>query len=383
MSSTGGWPDHRAGSRPAAKERKMTVVDGGPDTRARPSAMVDVARLAGVSHMTVSRVLNDHPNVRPQTRQRVLDAIRQLDFTPNKAARTLATRRSNTLGIVTVDTALFGPASMVCGFEQAARAAGYFVAIASIRSITPKSVGSALNRLREQAVEGIVAIVPQDSGTAALRTMAADIPVVTIGAGSRPDVPAVGVDNVAGARMATEHLLQLGHATVHHVAGPQSWPEARERMAGWRKALETANAQVPEVMVGTWGARSGYDLGRRLARDASVTAVFCANDHMAMGVLRAFAEARRRVPEDASVVGFDDIPEAPFMIPPLTTVRQDFGALGRQSVDLLRDLAAGTQPTAAMSVLLLPELKVRRSSGRPPGPAAAGAGHGRRRVTPQ
>jgi len=372
MSSTGGWPE-RVGGEPAANGRVVSVVDGGPGARRRPTAMADVARLAGVSHMTVSRVLNDHPNVRPQTRQRVLDAIRQLDFRPNSAARTLATRRSNTLGIVTVDTTLFGPASMVYGFEQAAREAGYFVAMSSVRSPTPTSVVRALNRLREQGVEGVVAIMPHDAWAAALRTVTFDLPVVVIGGGRSADVAAVGVDNVAGAVMATEHLLRLGHPTVHHIAGPQTWPEARERVEGWRASLEAAGVPVPEALVGTWSAQSGYELGRRLAKDASVTAIFCANDHMAMGVLRALTEAHRRVPEDVSVVGFDDIPEAPFMIPPLTTVRQDFGTLGRQSVHLLRELAAGTGATP--SVRLVPKLTVRRSTARPCGPTLPRSGY--------
>ena len=316
--------------------------------------------------MTVSRVLNDHPNVRPQTRQRVLDAMRELDFKPNTAARTLVTRRSNTLGIVTVDTSLFGPAAMVYGFEQAARDAGYFVTIATVRSLAPKAVVSAVSRLREQAVEGVVAIVSDDAGADALRSVASDLPVIAIGVGDGIDVPTVGVDNAAGAAMATEHLLRLGHATVHHVAGPQSWPEARERLSGWRQALQAAGAPVPEWLVGAWSARSGYELGRQLVDDA-VTAVFCANDHMALGVLRAFAEAGRRVPVDVSVVGFDDIPEAPFMIPPLTTVRQDFGALGRHSVELLRELGAGAEADGTRSVRLRPELKIRHSGARPRG----------------
>jgi DNA-binding LacI/PurR family transcriptional regulator len=167
--------------------------------------------------------------------------------------------------------------------------------------------------------------------------------------------------------MATEHLLRLGHATVHHVAGPQSWPEARERLSGWRQALQAAGAPVPEWLVGNWSARSGYVLGRQLVDDDAVTAVFCANDHMALGVLRAFAEAGRQVPVDVSVVGFDDIPEAPFMIPPLTTVRQDFGALGRHSVDLLRELGASGDTDGIRSVRLRPELKIRRSAARPHG----------------
>lgn len=357
------------GSRRAAE---APVVRYGSQATARPSAMIDVARLAGVSHMTVSRVINDQPNVRPQTRERVLDAIRTLGFKPNSAARTLATRRSNTLGIVTLDTTLFGPPSTLYAFEQAAREAGFFVTVASVRSLTRKSVATAVDRLREQAVEGVVAIVPHDPGAEALRSLASALPVIAIGVGEDTHVPTVGVDNAAGAAMATEHLLRLGHTTVHHLAGPQSWPEARERRSGWQRALEAAGAPVPQWLVGTWSARSGYELGRRLLKDAAVTAIFCANDHMALGVLRAVAEAGRHVPADVSVVGFDDIPEAPFMIPPLTTVRQDFGALGRHSVELLQDLGAGREPPAegpraVRSVRLTPELKVRRSGARPPG----------------
>lgn len=333
----------------------------------RPSGMMDVARLAGVSHQTVSRVLNDHANVRPQTRERVLDAMRELDYQPNSAARALVTRKSNTLGIVTLDSTLFGPASMVYGFEQAARAAGYFVSIASINSLTRKSVTEAVNRLREQAVEGVVAIVPRDSGVAALTSVAPGLPVIAIGVGDGKEVPAVGVDNAAGACLVTEHLLSLGHSTVHHISGPSGWPEARERRAGWRRSLLAAGAYVPESPVGDWSARSGFEIGQELARDHSVTAIFCANDHMALGVLRALSEVGRRVPAEVSVAGFDDIPEAPFMIPPLTTVRQDFTELGRRSMELLTELAAGTAPRGPIRIQLTPELKVRASSARASG----------------
>ena len=206
--------------------------------------MMDVARLAGVSHQTVSRVLNDHANVRPQTRARVLEAMRELDYQPNSAARTLVTRRSNTLGIVTVDSTLFGPASMVYGIEQAARAAGYFVSIASISSLTRRSVLEAVNRLREQAVEGIVAIVPKDSGVAALASVSDGSWSRGVGVGERrPRCRASGGWTTSSGRcMATRHLLRHGHRTVHHISGPAGWPEARQRSAGWRKTLDAADA---------------------------------------------------------------------------------------------------------------------------------------------
>jgi DNA-binding LacI/PurR family transcriptional regulator len=327
----------------------------------RTSVMMDVARLAGVSHQTVSRVLNEHANVRPQTRERVLAAMRELDYQPNSAARSLVTRRSRTLGIVTIDSTLFGPASMVYGIEQAARAAGYFVSIASIRTLSRASVLEAVNRLREQAVEGIVAILPKDSAAAALASVPAGLALVGVGVGAAADVPMVGVDNEAGARLATRHLLDLGHATVHHISGPSGWPEARERCAGWRATLREAGVLAPKVLVGDWSARSGYRMGQRLAADRSVTAVFCGNDHMAMGVLRALAEVGRRVPEDVVVAGFDDIPEAPFMIPPLTTVRQDFAEVGRRSMARLVELTNGHR--TAERLRLAPTLIVRQSSG--------------------
>jgi DNA-binding LacI/PurR family transcriptional regulator len=326
----------------------------------RSAVMTDVARLAGVSHQTVSRVLNDHTKVRPETRERVLAAMRQLDYQPNSAARTLVTKRSNTLGIVTFDSTLFGPASMVYGIEQAARAAGYFVSIASISALGRRAVLEAINRLREQSVEGIVAIVPQDSAAEALDAVPVGISLVGVGIGHTSGVPMVGVDNTAGSAMATQHLLALGHPTVHHIAGPAGWPEARERRAGWREALAEAGAPVPEVLDGDWSSRSGYEAGRRLAADPSVTAVFCANDHMALGLLRALHEAGRGVPGDVSVVGFDDIPEAPFMIPPLTTVQQDFGEVGRRSMQLLVEIATGDRPHG--QILLTPSLQVREST---------------------
>jgi DNA-binding LacI/PurR family transcriptional regulator len=334
------------------------------DANRRSAVMMDVARLAGVSHQTVSRVLNDHDHVRPETRDRVLAAMRELDYQPNSAARALVTRRSNMLGVVTIDSTLFGPSSMLYGIEQAARAAGYFVSIASMSVLNRSSVNDAVGRLREQAVEGIVAILPKDSAAAALDSVPTGLAVVGVGVGGAATVPMVGVNNVEGAKLVTNHLLQLGHRTVHHLAGPVAWPEARERRAGWRRALRSVGAPVPEPLVGDWSARSGYEAGHSLVADPSVTAVFCGNDHMAMGVLRAVHEAGRRVPEDMSVVGFDDIPESPFMIPPLTTIQQDFNEVGRRSVQLLLEIAGGA--ATHENIQLTPPLKVRESSAPPP-----------------
>lgn len=349
----------------AGEAAKGSAVSRRRPRAKRSAVMMDVARLAGVSHQTVSRVLNDHPSVRRETRERVLAAMRELDYQPNSAARTLVTNRSQTLGLVTFDTTLVGPSFMVYAVERAAREAGYFVSIASARSLETRSVVDAIRRLREQAVEAIITIAPLDSALVALEEVPGDLPLVGMGVGDAAGVSMVGLDNVAGAALATGHLLELGHRTVHHIAGPDGWPEARERLAGWRSALAAAGAPVPEPPVGDWSARAGYEAGRLLAADPDVTAVFCGNDQMAIGMLRALTEAGRRVPQDVSVVGFDDIPESPFLSPPLTTIVQDFAELGRRCVDVvLQQIITGLR--TADHLRFAPRLVVRDSTTRPP-----------------
>jgi DNA-binding LacI/PurR family transcriptional regulator len=298
----------------------------------------------------------------------VLNAIRELDYRPNTAARTLVTRRSQTLGVVSFDTTLYGPASMLYGIEQAARSAGYFVSIVSLRSLDGRSVQEAVDRLRDQAVEGVLVIAPQTSAVGALAHLSSVVPVVAVGAGAQSRVPGVAVDNEAGARLAVRYLLDLGHRTVHHVAGPANWLDAQARRHGWESALEALERPTPEPLAGDWSARSGYEAGLRLAEDPEVTAVFCANDHMALGVLRALHERGRKVPAEVSVVGFDDIPESSYLTPPLTTVRQDFGELGRRGLELLveqleqQDSTPARRRQARQRVLVTPELVLRQSS---------------------
>jgi DNA-binding LacI/PurR family transcriptional regulator len=303
--------------------------------------MADVAKVAGVSHQTVSRVLNGHPNVRAETRTRVLQAIDQLGYRRNLAARALVTRHSRTLGVVSFNTTLYGPASTVYGIEEAARNAGYFVSIVSLRTIDRAGVHDAIDYLAEQGVDGIVVVAPQRAAAQALADLRTGVPAVAVGGGRAEEVSVVSVDQVEGARLATRHLLDLGHKTVWHVSGPSGWLEAEGRIEGWRSALAAAGCAAPEVLTGDWSPRSGYRAGRRLAARAAgataraVTAVFVANDQMALGVLRALNEEGVRVPEQISLVGFDDIPESEFFSPPLTTIRQDFGDVGRRSIDLL------------------------------------------------
>jgi DNA-binding LacI/PurR family transcriptional regulator len=327
--------------------------------------MADVARLAGVSHQTVSRVLNEHPNVRPLTRDKVLAAIRELAYRPNAAARTLVTRRTHTLGVISFDTMLYGPASMLYCFERAAHDA-YFVAVASLPALDRGSMLYAVDRFLGQGVEGIVVIATEETAVAALAHVPPEVPLVALGCGTRAPVTSVAIDNTAGAAGATRYLLSLGHKTVHHVAGPASCLDAAERLDGWRAALVEAGVVVPDVLAGDWSAASGYERGGRLASVPGVTAVFCSNDTMALGVMRALTERGLRVPADVSVVGFDDVPEAGFYLPPLTTVRQDFAQLGRQALNTLVDRMSGALPPGPRVVRVEPELVVRASAAGPP-----------------
>jgi DNA-binding LacI/PurR family transcriptional regulator len=297
--------------------------------------LADVARLSGVSYQTVWRVQHESPHVHEETRARVQAVIRKLGYRPNTLAQALATGRSRTLGVVSFDTTLYGPASTLLGIEQAAHDAGYAVSIASLRSLDRAAVLDAVQRLRDQGADGIVVIAPQKSATDALRHLPSDGPLVAVEAGPDDSVPVVAVDQFAGAVAATRHLLDLGHRTVWHVAGPADWPEAVERVQGWRAALAAAGIRPPPLLRGDWSARAGYQLGQRLAGDPKVTAVFVGNDQMALGFLRRLHEVGRQAPRQISVVGFDDIPEAAYFTPPLTTVRQDFAEVGRRCLHVL------------------------------------------------
>ncbi len=280
-------------------------------------------------------------------------------------ARALVTGRSKTLGVVASDTTQYGPASTVYGIEQAAHDSGYTVSVSSLRSLNRGTVLDAIERLRDQGVDGVAIIAPHRAGADALRHVRPDFPAVAVEAGQNSSIPTATVDQRAGAAAATRHLLNLGHKTVWHLAGPADWQDAEERVLGWRTALESAGAPVPTILRGDWTPRSGYELGETLLKHDDASAVFVGNDQMALGLLRRLHEADRDVPGDMSVVGFDDIPEAAYFTPPLTTVRQDFAELGKRCLHILLARIEGQEELAR--VVVAPELVVRESSG----PAAA------------
>jgi DNA-binding LacI/PurR family transcriptional regulator len=327
--------------------------------------MDDVARLAGVSKQTVSRVLNDHPAVRATTREAVLEAMRTLGYRPSRSARSLASGRTRMLGVLSFDAARHGPAAILTAVNTAAQEAGYLISSIALDTADHDTVVEAVARLSAEGAEGVIAIAPQAWVGRALAAARLGIPLVVLESSLDDGTPLVTGDSRAGARKATEHLLALGHRTVRHIAGPAGWIPADRRLASWRAALEAAGAPVPKPLVGDWSAESGYEQGRRLAADPDVTAVFVSNDHMAIGVLHALHEADRPVPDDVSVVGYDDIPEAAHLLPPLTTVRTDFAEIGTRCLRLLlHRIDAGHEPPPASSVVPV-DLVVRRSSAPP------------------
>lgn len=344
----------------------MNDVVGGVGPGFRAPTLTDVARIAGVSTMTVSRVINGHPKVAAGTRDRVHAAMAALDYRPNIMARGLASGRSYNIGVLTVDTTLYGPRAALRGIELAARDRGYTVTIAHLDDPDQTAVAQGATLLRTRACDGVILLQPlmAEVQTDAAPASADLPPMVAIHAGTPGLYPVVSVDQRAGARLATEHLLGLGHRTVRHISGPQAWYEGLERAVGWTEALRAAGAEVLPVVQGDWSAASGYRAARALLAEPGVTAIFVSNDAMALGVLHALHELGLRCPEDVSLVGFDDYPEAEFFSPGLTTIRQDFDEIGRLSVGLLLDLVETGTPST-QHLVLEPELVVRASTAPP------------------
>jgi DNA-binding LacI/PurR family transcriptional regulator len=318
--------------------------------RSRRPGSTDVARLAGVSQKTVSRVLNGEPYVKEEVRLRVQAAMRELGYRRNDAARALNSGRTRRIGVVCLGTALFGPSTQLVAIERALRSTGYSLSMVNTLEGDPDGVAGAIDHLLEQDVDGIILSEPIDEGDD--QPIKVDIPVLSFGRfpglSARPMIY-TGGDGIGAGRTATEHLLGLGHRTVWHVAGPQRWWAARDRLAGWRQALADAGAPEPPVLEGDWLPASGYAAGRELAANDEVTAIFVANDDMAIGVLRALTEAGRTVPDDVSIVGFDDIPSVAFLTPPLTTIPQDFDvhvARGIENLVMEIESPTGDRPPA-------------------------------------
>jgi DNA-binding LacI/PurR family transcriptional regulator len=294
----------------------------------------DVAELAGVSVPTVSRVLTGAAKVSPAKRALVEAAIEELNFRPSAAARVLVSRKSRTIGVIAGNTSRYGYAETIRGIEIAARAEGYTVMITVVESADEDEVDRAVSATLTHALAGVVVLKFDPPGVAALKKLGTGLPVVALSGTREHGIRQAVLDEADAAEELTAYLLGLGHKTVHHVRVPPS-RRVDGRTSGWKRALTKADAPVPAMHDATWDPKSGVAIGRTLAADPEVTAVFCGNDEIAMGVMRGIVEAGSRVPEDISVAGFDDHPLAELWSPPLTTVRQDFARLGGRGFQLL------------------------------------------------
>ena len=333
--------------------------------RGRTSPTIfDVARLAGVSHQTVSRVINNHASVRESTRERVQQAVVQLGYRPNVAARAMVGGRTRSIGLITTGSSDYGPTSTVLGLLSAARAADYSISLATAIDTEPESVQAAVDLVLGQHVEALVVVASRARTLDALAALNLRIPVVVIESSGRTTRPSLSIDQYAGARTATEHLIALGHRDIVHVAGPGDAMDATERLRGWRDTMAEHGLVARPPLEGDWTPGSGYRIGTQLTQGgARFTALVVANDQMSLGAIHALAEQGIRVPQDVSVVGFDDIPEAEHFAPPLTTMRQDFRRLGTDTLTTVLEVLED-RPVDVVS-RLTPTLVVRRST-RPP-----------------
>jgi DNA-binding LacI/PurR family transcriptional regulator len=326
--------------------------------------MVDVARLAGVSQQTVSRVVRGVPNVAPDIRERVEVAIAQLRYRKNPAAAALASNRTMTIGVVSFELNVLGPSVALYGISEEARQHGYSTRLVTLGSLDRSAIRSAFDSVGSDAVDGVIVLAPLYEAIAVLDGLDIDVPVVTFQQGTPPSPTSVSIDEVRGARMVVRHLLDLGHETVWHVQGPPGWMATTSRMRGWTEELAAAGKVGPAPLQAVdWSAAEGYRIGRELARNPEITAIFAANDPFALGVIKALEEAGREVPSDVSVVGFDDIKEAPYFRPSLTTVTLDFEAIGHIAVsrilEMIRGEAEGVIP------YIEPHLVIRDTTSQP------------------
>ncbi|GAA3567184.1 LacI family DNA-binding transcriptional regulator [Nonomuraea rosea] len=328
--------------------------------------MADVAKLAGVSGQTVSRVVNGNDRVTAETRLKVETAMKQLGYRANIAARALATGRFGTIGVVMFNLSAIGNVRILEAVVSGAQARGYSVSVAVVDAPTEQDVRAAVRGLTDRAVDGVIVIEARVLDTPHLQLLE-EVPLVIADSRAAHRHPTFGMDEAAGTRAVVDHLLGLGHATVHHIAGPAGSNPAQRRRAAWQRQLKRSGRAIPPAAVGDWSPQSGYDAALRMLAGDGVTAVFAANDQMAAGVLRAAAELGRRVPEELSVVGFDDLDFAPFLSPPLTTVRQDLAAVGRRCLEHLVARIEGPADSAEVtSRFVRPELVVRASTAPPP-----------------
>jgi DNA-binding LacI/PurR family transcriptional regulator len=335
------------------------------DTKRATLSIPDVARMLGVSNMTVSRVINDLPGVGPATRERIQAFLRENDFMPNASARALKSGRSRSLGYLTLASEMRGPMmDTLLALQRAAGNAGYSVTVVSLDEIKEETVLSGRAQLMANSVAAVVVVSPENSSAPALQLLARHVP--TVGIWTPADgIPAIAApDNERGAEIATRHLIELGHERIGHISGIADWMGTDHRLLGWRTVLKKAKLPTDAVVEGAWTAKSGFDAMIRLWETHRPTAIFAASDTMALGAISAAHQLKLRVPQDLSVVGYDDLPEAAFYTPPLTTIVQDFAHVGERAFDAVRVLLGDVEVDEAKPVIE-PQLVVRQTTAAP------------------
>jgi LacI family transcriptional regulator len=333
-------------------------------TRDRPvkaPTIYDVASAAGVSHQTVSRFLKGFEGIRPETRERVMRALDELDYRPNLTARSLKSGRSHRIGALTHEISKVGPSRTAEGASAAAREAGYVLDVVSLDARDARAINESLELITQHDLAGVLALASTDEMTNAFEHADFRVPALIsaetdeLTAEQASEVTGVGVPGVVA------HLAELGHRRCIHIAGPQTWAAARNRQRAYEGAIEAHGMRSLAVLAGDWSAESGYRAIALLDTLPPATAIVAANDQMALGAMLALKERGLRIPDDLSVVGIDDIPEAAFFDPPLTTLRIDFEAQGRASV---QQLLARIERTAPPARTVPPSrLMARRSTG--------------------
>lgn len=322
-----------------------------------------VAALAGVSHMTVSRVLNNYPSIKEDTRRRVLEVIEELNYRPNNAARTLASQRTRRIGVIVASAAEYSPGSTLRAVEAAARQIGYSVTSVDLKSDIDTGPQDAVDHLTTQGVDALCVVAPRSSSIAALRKISIGVPVLVIRDSSDPNFLTVSLDQRLGAELAVDHLGELGHRDVLHLAGPLDWLDARTRERAFYARARAWGMRERPIVVGDWTADFAYDYVKSMKRLLDYTAIFAANDEMALGLLHGFYDRGIEVPKEISIVGFNNIPLAAHFIPPLTTIHQDFTTVGNKAVEALRAAAEGLEIPRSTKISV--ELVVRDSTAPP------------------
>jgi LacI family transcriptional regulator len=340
----------------------------------RRPTIKEVAKAAGVSTQTVSRVINDRPDVARETRERILMTIEELGYQPSALARSLIQQRSYTLGVVTAGLKHIGPSRTLNGITSAAEEAGYSLLLKELPRFDTGDVAPIFQALLARHVDGIIWAVPEvgeNRNWINNQSFDLKIPVVYLAMEAKENISTVSVDNYLGGRMAMSHLLEQGYGKIGHISGPLDWWEARERMAAWKDSLMEAGLDPNDshCVEGNWSSASGaLAIEKLIDQYPNTDAIFVANDQMALSVLQFFAEKKIRIPEDIGIVGFDNIAESAFFSPALTTVQQDQHHVAKIAVaEVIKIIEAGWQrldPVVPKSMILPPKLVVRQSSLR-------------------